>query len=270
MMLRAGFSQEDKKKFWCEVISTATKLDDIMVRKDRTKPPYTLFYNDEPKYNKYLRSFGEMAVIAISDGKKMRSKLDTIGRTGIFVGYADDHAENVYRFIYIQMMKIILSKDIQWLNSFWNEYKKRKDDSKKLIDEFYSHHEDDQIQDESETEEPKENEIEEFKDSGDGNSTEEQKKLGIDIQMIGARKEELGKTRSQAKEMMSPRNESMERAELTMEDRIHETSLISAVKSGPGEPKTFQEAWHSPVEEERHNWQVTIRKEIKSTINRGV
>ena len=68
--------------------------------------------------------------------------------------------------------------------------------------------------------------------------------------MIGARKEELGRTRSQTKEMMSPRNNSMERAELTMEDWIHETCLISAVTSGPTEPKTFQEAWHSPVEEE--------------------
>ena len=105
MMLAAGFSQQDKRIFWCEVIFTATKLDNIMVRKERTKPPYTLFYNDEPKYKKYLRSFGEMAVIAISDGKKMRSKLDTRGRTGIFVGYADDHAGNVYRFINIQTKK---------------------------------------------------------------------------------------------------------------------------------------------------------------------
>ena len=270
MMLTAGFSQQDKRKFWCEVISTATKLDNIMVRKDRTKPPYTLFYNDGPKYMKFLRSFGEMAVIAISDGKKLRSKLDTRGRTGIFVGYADVCAGNVYRFINIQTKKIMLSRDIQWLNSFWKDYKKRKDNSKKLIDEFYSHDEDDQTQEESETEEPKENKIEETKDSGDGNNTEEQKKLGIDIQMIGARKEELGRTRSQTKEMMSPRNESMERAEVTMEDWIHETCLISAVTSGPTEPKTFQEAWHSPVEEERNNWQIAIRKEIKSMINRGV
>ena len=29
-MLTAGFSQQDKRKFWCEVISTATKLDNIM------------------------------------------------------------------------------------------------------------------------------------------------------------------------------------------------------------------------------------------------
>ena len=114
------------------------------------------------------------------------------------------------------------------------EYKKRKGDSKNLIDEFYSHDEDDQTQEESETEEKiKETETEETKNSGDGNNTEEQKKLGIDIKMIGARKEELGRTRSQTKEMVSPRNESMETAELTMEYWIHETTLISAVTSGP-------------------------------------
>ena len=213
-----------------------------MVRKERTKPPYTLFYNKEPRYKQYLRSFGEMSVIAISDGKKMRSKLDTRGRTGILVGYADDHAGNVCRFINIEMKKIVLSRDIEWLNSFWKQYKKRKDDSKKLVDEFYPYDEDDQTQEESETEE--------IKNSGEGNNTEEQKKLGIDIEMIGARKEELGRTRSQTKEMMSPKTESMERAELTMEDWIHETCLISAVTSGPTEPKTFHVVWYSPVEEE--------------------
>ena len=115
--------------------------------------------------------------------------------------------------------------------------------------------------------EPNEQEIAE---TNDGNNTEEQKRLGIDIQMIGAREEELGRTRSQTREMMSPRNESMERAELTMEDWIQETCFISAVTSGPTEPKTFQEAWHSPIEEERHKWQAAIRKEIRSMINRGV
>ena len=177
MMLTAGFSQQDKRKFWCEVISTATKLDNIMVRKDRKKPPYSLFYNDEAKYMKFLRSFGEMAVIAITDGKKMGSKLDPRGRTGIFVGYADDHAGNVYRFINTQTKKIILRRDVQWLNSFWKEYKTRKDDSRKLVDVFHSLEEDEQTQEESEVEEPNELEIAE---TNDGNNTEEQKKdLGL-------------------------------------------------------------------------------------------
>ena len=137
-----------------------------------------------------------------------------------------------------------------------------------VVEEFYAHEEDDQTEEESEVDEPNENEAEETNE--DGNNTKEQRKLGIDIQMIGARKEELGRTRSQTKEMMSPRNESMERVELTMEDWIHETCFISAVTSGPTEPKTFQEAWHSPVEEERNNWQAAIRKELRSMINRGV
>ena len=87
------------------------------------------------------------------------------------------------------MKKIILSRDIQWLNSFWKEYKERNCDSKKLIDGFYSHDEDDQTKEKTETEEIKESEKEETKNNGDDNNTEEQKKLGIDIQMIGARKE---------------------------------------------------------------------------------
>ena len=88
--------------------------------------------------------------------------------------------------------------------------------------------------------------------------------------MIGAREETLGKTRSETKEMSSPRNESMERADLTMEDWIPETCLISAVTSGPTEPKTFQEAWHYPIENDRDDWRSAIRKEIRSMINRGV
>ena len=62
----------------------------------------------------------------------------------------------------------------------------------------------------------------------------------------------------------------MERADLTLDGWIQETCLISAVTSGPSEPKPFQESSHSPVEEERNSWQMAIRKEIKSMIDRGV
>ena len=40
-----------------------------------------------------------MAVVAIHEGEKMRSKLDTRGKTCMFAGYADDHAGDVYRFL---------------------------------------------------------------------------------------------------------------------------------------------------------------------------
>ena len=123
MMIQAGLSQQDKRKFWCEVIYTGTKLDKIMVRTDRPKPQHTLFFNKDVKYMKYFRSFGEMAVVAIYEAKKMRSKLDTRGKTSMFVGYTDDHGGDVYRFINIQTKEVILSIDAQWLNLFWKHYK---------------------------------------------------------------------------------------------------------------------------------------------------
>ena len=93
MLIQAGINAKEKGEFWCEVISTATNLDNIMVRPDRTKPPFTLFYNKDVKYMKHLRSFGEMTVVAIDEGGKMRSKLDNRGKTCMFVGYADDHVQ---------------------------------------------------------------------------------------------------------------------------------------------------------------------------------
>ena len=52
MLIQAAINSKEKGEFWCEVISTATNLDNIMVRPDRTKPPYTLFYNKDAKFMK--------------------------------------------------------------------------------------------------------------------------------------------------------------------------------------------------------------------------
>ena len=111
---------------------------------------------------------------------------------------------------------------------------------------------------------------EEEETEGDGHNTPTQRKLGLDISMIGARKETLGKTKSQTKEMSSPRNESMERADHTVEDWIQETCLISVLTSGPTGPRTFQEAWHCDNEKERNNWRTAIRKEMRSMVDREV
>ena len=50
MMIQAGLNEKEKREWWCEVISTATKLDNTMVRTDRTKLPYALFFNKDVNY----------------------------------------------------------------------------------------------------------------------------------------------------------------------------------------------------------------------------
>ena len=171
----------------------------------------------------------------------------------MFVGYADDHAGDVYRSMNVQTKRISLSRDARWLNLFWKHNKKKHNHPRRQQVELFL--------DEEENLSLEGIELEENRIVGDRNNTIEQRKLGLDIGMIGAREETLGRTRSQTQEMFSPRNESMERADLTMEDWIEETCLISVVTSGPTEHKTFQE---------RDNWRTAIRKEIRSMIERGV
>ena len=56
MLIQAGLDSKRKGEFCCEVISTATKSDNIMVRPERTKPPHTLFYGKDAKHMKYMRN----------------------------------------------------------------------------------------------------------------------------------------------------------------------------------------------------------------------
>ena len=126
MLIQAGIDSKGKGEFWCEVISTATKLDKIVVRPERTKPQHTLFYGKDAKYMKYMRTFGEMAVVAIHEGKKMRSKLDNRRKTFMFVGYTEDHAGDVYRFLNIHTKGIIMNRDVRWLNIIWKTLQNKK------------------------------------------------------------------------------------------------------------------------------------------------
>ena len=174
MLIQARIESKYKGEFCCEVISTATKVDNIMVRPERTKPPHTLFYGEDANYTRSLRTFGEMAVIAIHEGRKMRSKLDDRGKTCMFVGYADDHTKDVYRFLNIHTRRIILSRDVRWLNIIWKQYKKKSLYARRQV-ELFLYEEERSLGDERSFGESSIEEIEEDKSENDGNNTETQK-----------------------------------------------------------------------------------------------
>ena len=117
---------------------------------------------------KHLRSFQEMAVVAIHE-------LDTRGKTGMFVGYADYRAGDAYRFMNVQTKRIILSRDAKWLNLFWKHNKMKHNSPKRQQVELFL--------DEEDNLSLEGNELEENRIEGDGNNTIEQRKLGLDIGM---------------------------------------------------------------------------------------
>ena len=98
----------------------------------------------------------------------------------MFVGCADHHAGDVYRFFNIQTKKVILSRDVKWLNLFWKHHKMRHNNPRRQQVVLFLDEEENLS---LERNDPEENSIE-----GDGNNTIEQRKLGLDIDMIGPEK----------------------------------------------------------------------------------
>ena len=89
---------------------------------------------------------------------------------------------------------------MRWLNIIWKRYKDKSIFAKRQAELFL---------DEEESSLGDEIYFGNLKDESkrDGNNTDIQNKLGIDINMIGAREETVGKTRSETKELSSPTNE---------------------------------------------------------------
>ena len=76
MMNHAGLDENYRRKLWCETISTATKLDNLMARKMGGKPFHFNFVNDYLRFRKHLRTFGEMAVVVqVMTERKQELKL---------------------------------------------------------------------------------------------------------------------------------------------------------------------------------------------------
>ena len=194
MMTHAVVDDYFTKKFQCEAVSTATKLDNMMVRHMGGKPPYYMFFSEPPKYRKHLRIFGETAVVANYERKSTRTKIEPTGKVGMFVGYADDHAGDVYRFIHFKTQHIILSRGERWMNILWKAYMRTQictNHGLQIIDEDYESDEEEEIR-ENWVHQQQEDEI---------SPLDQQRILGLDIDMIGARKENSGSTGSQTVEI---------------------------------------------------------------------
>ena len=104
MMNYAGFTMAKRQQLWCEAAQTATMLDNILVQESAKSPPFTQFFGVDAKYAKHLRVFGEMCVVADTDNKVGRTKIDPRGKISLFVGYSTQHAGDVYRLLNLKQV----------------------------------------------------------------------------------------------------------------------------------------------------------------------
>ena len=123
IMNGAGFDEIKRHLFWTEAANTVTHLENITIRKGTTRTPHFLFYGSDAPYTKYRQVFGKLAIVKVLN---TTNKLSDKGMKAIFVGYTDKHAGNVYRFINPNTNRIILSRDVKWLERKYSDEKKVK------------------------------------------------------------------------------------------------------------------------------------------------
>ena len=164
MMNHAGFTMAKRQQLWCEAAWTATLLDNILVQDSAKSPAFTQFCGVDAKYAKHLRVFGEICVVADTDNKVGRTKIDPRGKIRLFVGYSTQHAGDVYRLLNPETSSVIHSRDVKWIDKTWAEFYKIK-----MIDRASGHVDPD---DDFQLEEEEDQDIEEEDSKPEENESE--------------------------------------------------------------------------------------------------
>ena len=259
MMNHAGFTMAKRQQLWCEAAQTATMLDNISVQESAKSPPFTQFFGVDAKYAKHLRVFGEMCVVADTDNKVGRTKIDPRGKISLFVGYSTQHAGDVYRLLNPKTSRVIHSRDVKWIGKTWAEFYKIKmiDRASGYVDPDEDLQlEEDEDQDEQEEEiEPEEDEQEVIQVGPSQAEEPTETTVGV------ASDEPVAlRTRSQttASEPVAARTRQAlgtspemsafadVKDDKTLKEWLHKIAFVTSTMSDPDEPQSFQEAWWDP------------------------
>ena len=111
MMNHAGFTIAKRQQLWCDTAQTATMLDNILVQESAKSPSFTHCFGVDAKY--------EMCIVADTDNKVGRTKIDPRGKISLFVGYSTQHAGDVYRLLNPKTSRDVHSRDVKWIGKMW-------------------------------------------------------------------------------------------------------------------------------------------------------
>ena len=80
----------------------------------------------DAKYAKHLEVFGEICVVAHTNNKVGRTKIDPRGKISLFVGYTTQLAGDVYKLLNAKTSRVIHSRDVMSIGKSWAEFYKIK------------------------------------------------------------------------------------------------------------------------------------------------
>ena len=237
----------------------------------------------DAKFAKHLRVFGEVCVVADTDNKVGRTKIDPKGKISIFAGYSTQHAGDVYRLLNPKPSRVIHSSDVKWTGKMWAEFCKIK-----MIDRTSGHVdpdedlqlEEEEDQDEQEEElEPEGNESEVIQVGQSQAEEPTETPVGVSSDEPVASRTRNQTTASEpiavrTRQALGSSPEMSAFADVkddkTLNEWLHEIAFVTSTMSDPDEPQSFQEAWWDPDLISREIGREVIRLEFKKMLDMGV
>jgi transposase InsO family protein len=123
MLNGARLTKELRNGLWTEAARTASDLENTLVSTNRPVAAFNQFYEKELPGIRNAHPFGEIGIVHNHQGKTLRGKLEDRGRACLHLGRASDQPRDTYRFLNLQTLRVIHSRDVLWLNQSYGEWK---------------------------------------------------------------------------------------------------------------------------------------------------
>jgi len=120
----SGVDGDIQNGLWAECASTSSFYENRIMHKATQQSPLQSMFKTQFKGINNLRTFEKMFLITTK--KNIQRKFYDKGKVGLFAGYPQNHADNVYRIFNLNTKQIIKSRDLIWLNlsyGNWNKFK---------------------------------------------------------------------------------------------------------------------------------------------------
>ena len=115
----ARFSLATQGLLWPEAVNTITKIGNSLPRPGLVLHPHRAWYGKDAVPNRiigHLQPFGR--IVYVTNRDKLKAKLDARAKKCVFVGYAQDHSGDTYKFYDPATKQMIMSRDVHW----WMEW----------------------------------------------------------------------------------------------------------------------------------------------------
>ena len=194
-----------------------------------------------------------MCVVADTDNKVGRTKIDPRDKFSLFVGYSTQHAGDVYRLLNPKTNRVIHSRDVKWTGKTWAEFYKMK-----MIDRASGYVDPDeylQLEEQEEEIEPEEDEpaVTQVGQSQAEEPTETPVGVASDEPVVSRTRSQTTEGEPVAARTRQALGSSPEmsafadvRDDKTLNELLHEIAFVTSTMSDPDEPQSSQEALWDP------------------------